>query len=90
VLLLLGGTALAVTVLVISIRWHDNRPSPVGLWLTLKGLGWTATALKIAVAAGVGAARVGKLRSARKRRRDNARIPAPDPAATAPATDTAR
>jgi hypothetical protein len=72
VLLLLGGAAFAVAVLVLSIRWHDNRPSPLALWLTVKGLVWTKAALKIAVAAGLGVALVGKLRSARNRRRDKA------------------
>lgn len=72
VLLLLGGAALAVAVLLISIRWHDNRPSPLALWLTVKGLLWTKAALKIAVAAGLGVALVGKLRSVRNRGRDKA------------------
>jgi hypothetical protein len=52
------GAAAAVTLLVLAaLLWwqHDDRPWPMLAWAAVKGVLWSKTVFKVALAAGLGA-----------------------------------
>jgi hypothetical protein len=55
----IGAIALVTLVLVAGVLWwrlEDDRPAPLLVWFVIKGLLWSKTAAKIAIATVLGVA----------------------------------